>query len=179
MTGFEKAITDHAPAKKESSLEETTTTWLWAVVIITFVAILGSPVVLKCERFAVGGAVICTKQTRLFWIIPLPETTVPGVQGARLTSIPGDEYCDPCYRVELETAQGIVPLKDAYINGSSYMDTVVEKVNHFVRTDEPGILEVTEPGLLNVQNLFCFVGWFFVAYIWEKIKPTSGRTRAS
>lgn len=179
MTGFEKAIADHAPAKKKSPREETNTTWLWVVVIITVVAIFGSPVLLKCERFASGGAVSCTKQMRVLWIIPLPETRVPNVQGARLTSIPGDEYCDPCYRVELETAQGIVPLKDTYTNGSSYMGTVVEDVNRFVRTEEPGILDVTEPGLLNVQNLFCFVGWAFAAYIWQKIKPTAQGTGAS
>ena len=178
MTGFEKAIRDDAPASKSDRSEKKDQPWLLAVVIILAVAIFGSPVVLRCERSAIGGTVSCTKQMRLLWIIPLPEKVVHGVQGARLSSIPGDEYCDPCYRVELDTAQGIVPLKDVYTNGSSYMDMVVAKVNDFVQTEKPGILDVTEPGLLNLENLFCFVGWFFAAYVWEQIKSAPGSTQA-
>ena len=148
---------------------------LLIVAIFVFVMLLGSPMTLKCSRAERRGPVNCTKQMRLLWVIPLTEEIVYGVQGARLTSIPGDEYCDPCYRVEFETSQGSVPLNSTYTSGSSEKSRMVDKLNSFVHGREPGTLNLTEPGLLNFENLFCFVGWFLIAYLCEKIKSPFGR----
>ena len=177
MEGIEKSVTVRTPTK-DSSVD---LSWLAVVAILALLAIVGSPVSLECERAVTHGPVHCTKQTRLLWVIRLSPEQVSEVRGAHLASVPGDEYCDPCYRVELETAQGIVPLKAMYTSGNSDMSIVVDKVNDFVHSGSPGKLAVTEPSLLSFENLYCFVGWLILvtagSYIWEKIKSAFGRGR--
>ena len=177
MERIEKSVTVRTPTRASS----VDLSWLAVVAVLALVAILGSPVSLECGRAVRQGSVHCTKQTRLLWIIRLSPESVAEVRGAHLASVPGDEYCDPCYRVELETAQGIVPLNATYTSGNSEMGKIVNKVNDFVRSGTPGTLAVTEPGLLSFDNLYCFVGWLILAtigsYIWEKIKSALGRGR--
>lgn len=178
MAKIEKTLTVHTPTKESSLSKENPLSWLFFVAILAFVLILGAPVSLECERAETRGPVNCTKQTRLLWLFPLLEEKVYNVLGVHLTSVPGDEYCDPCYRVELETGQGIVPLKATYTNGSSDMSMVVDKVNDFVHSGKPGNLNVTEPGLLSLGNLYGFVGWILIAvigsYLWEMAKSAFG-----
>ena len=152
--------------------------WLFFVAIFVFVMMLGSPMTMKCSRAEGRGPVNCAKQMRLLWVIPLTEEIVYGVQGARLTSIPGDEYCDPCYRVEFETSQGLVPLNSTYTSGSSEKSRMVDKLNSFVHGREPGTLNLTEPGLLSFENFFCFVAWFLIASLSERAKSAFGRRRS-
>lgn len=178
MARIEKNNTGHGPAQQNSRSNEDHLGWMFfAVILVAVFVFVGAAVTVECERTRAHGAVNCTKQTRLLWIFSLPKDKVYNVVGARLASIPGDEYCDPCYRVEFEMPQGIVPLKAAYTNGSSGMSTVVEKVNDFVRGETPATLVVTDPGLLSVENLFWVALWGAGSYLWGKIKEVFRRRR--
>jgi hypothetical protein len=176
---IEKTIVAPIQAKWHSISAQKDRSWLLPVAILTMVILIGSPVHLSCACADAHGPVNCTKETRLLWFIPLPEEMVVDVRGAHLASIPGDEYCDPCYRVELETGGGIVPVKSAYTNGSSGMQLVVEKVNTFAHSAAPGTLQINEPGLLSLDTLLNIVFWFILVnvagFTWGKIKSAFGR----
>lgn len=179
MTGTEKTIKNNTPAEAGSPPKQKEPSWLFAVVIITIVAVFGSPVDVECRRFKTGGPVNCTKQTRLLGMIPMPEESVTNVRGAHVASVPGDEYCDPCYRVELETANGDVPLNSAYTSGNRSMSAVAGEINTFSTSKAPGTLELTEPGLLSFENLFCAAAWLLIAiggsYLWREISRDSAQ----
>jgi hypothetical protein len=176
---IEENITNHTPASESSLSKQKDCQWLFFVAILAFLGVLGAPMDLECRRVEPRGPVNCVKQTQVLWIIPLPEQRIEDVRGAHLDVIPGDEYCDPCYRVELLTVQGVVPLSFAYTSGSHDKSIVVDKVNDFVRNGTLETLTVAEPGLLSFENVACFLAWFLVvtggSYLWRKIRSALGR----
>lgn len=148
-----------------------------AVFILIFVVglgTIGAPVDLTCTRLEWQGPMNCARQTRLFWVIPSAEEHIRDVKGARLVESSGGED-GPTYRVELIiTYGGTAPLTSGYTSGSSTKQDVVDKINKFVNVPSPGTLEVTEPGIISLENMGCWLIWLVVyavgSYVWRGIK---------
>lgn len=132
------------------------------VALFAILGLMSPPVDLECKRAERGGPVNCTKWTRLLWIIPFSEQRINNVRSARVSeSI--DYEGDSAYRVELLTAGSMVPLRSVYISGTSAQEGVADQINDFVGSAVPGMLAMTEPGLLSLDNLFYGLIFFIIA----------------
>ncbi len=153
-----------------------------AVLAVVF-GILGAPTDLVCQRYTAGGSIYCIQTTRLLWIIALPERHIDDVRGAQVVESLGTEDWGPGYRVELQTGTGTVPLMSTYSSGRSAKDQVARKVNGLVENAVPGMVAVTEPGLLGSDTLPDFAIWIIVlaggAYFWKVLRLFSGRATST
>lgn len=150
------------------------------VVFLAIAGLLATPVTLRCTRLEQGGPVNCVKQASIWGIIPLRKEGIDDVRGA-LVSESVDYEGDTGYRVELLTAAGTVPLRNIYISdfsGKAVKDEFSSQINRFVRSRQPGTLAVTEPGLLSLDNVYCFLIWLLLTtagYVWKEVKSAFGR----
>lgn len=154
---------------------------LIALFLVLFLGIGGQSAELTCERIELGGPVTCSNQTKLLWIIPLGTNEIDDVRGASLADTYDAEYCNPCYRVELLTDQGSVPLTTVYTSGYSSKQDAADRINTFVGGVSEGPVVVTEPGLLSAENLLCFLVWVPIAlalgHLWKAIKSPFSRSK--
>lgn len=139
----------------------------WLIIgafLIFFLAIGGQSVRLTCKRTRQAGSVNCLKEIHFLWVIPMRTTKVSDVRGAQVGESYGEESGDT-YRVELLTGHGMVPLTKDYTSGPTTKRDLAEKINAFVQSTTEGSLEVTEPGLLSLENIICVVIWLPIAYL--------------
>lgn len=72
----------------------------------------------------------------------------------------------PVYRVELLTADGVVPLTNSYTSDRYPKDEVAHTLNDFVQSGAPGSLSLVEPGMLSAGNLAMLLIMLALAAIW-------------
>ncbi len=142
----------------------------FAALVVAFLGILGAPTDLVCQRAVLGSSssINCVQTTRLLWFIPMSPRQINDVRGAQITSGGGDYGGG--YRVELLTGQGMQPLMSGYTSGSMDKQGVADQINAFVQGWGPGPLTLTEPGLLNMENILCSVIWLFGLAVWSLLK---------
>ncbi len=137
--------------------------------VVAFLGILGAPTDLVCQRAVLGApsSINCVQTTRLLWFIPMSPRQIYDVRGAQIASGGGDYEG---YRVELLTGQGMQPLMSGYTSGSMDKQGVADQINAFVQGWGPSPLTLTEPGLLNTENVLCSVIWLFGLAVWSLLK---------
>lgn len=134
---------------------------IWLLIgisVVIFLAFAGQSAKLTCKHTQQAGSVNCVKESSLFWVIPLRTTKVSDVRGAQVGESYDDETGDT-YRVELLTGHGMVPLNTVYTSGPSTKRDIAGKISAFVQSTTAGSLEVTDPGLLSLENLICTAIW--------------------
>lgn len=155
---------DKAPGKQNAVIG--------VVIIVAFVLFFlllgGQSSRLTCKQARVSGLANCLQQKKLLWVFPMGTYAIDGVSGAQLADSETAEG-DPVYRVELITSRGIVPLSSMYTSGYSSKRDVVDQVNAFVQNTDSSALELTEPGLLSMENLICVLIWFPLSYAFSKV----------
>jgi hypothetical protein len=140
-----------------------------AAFVIFFLGLGGQSSRLTCKHARGSSLTNCVNQAKLLWVIPLGNHSINSVIGAQLGS--SDDYeGGSTYRVELRTAQGIVPLTAVYTSGYSTKREVVDQINAYVQTTDPTPLELTEPGMLSGENFFCMLIWLPIAYLLSKVR---------
>lgn len=117
--------------------------------------IFGQQTTLNCTRVE-STQIECSKQSKWVGLVPLGEESIQNLEGARV-----DENCDEdgcTYRVELNTADGIVPLTSFYSSGSKSKQKTADRINAFVRNSSESSLAVEGgAGLLGILFPLIFV----------------------
>jgi hypothetical protein len=129
--------------------------------LLTF--LLGQVSTLTCNR--VADADRCVLRVNWMGLARLGETTIEGLQGARV-----DESCDEdgcTYRVVVVTALDSIPLEKGYSSGKTAKDESAEKINAFVRDRQIRDLEVSAGGGLWLVIPVIFLGMG----VWMAGKP--------
>ena len=98
----------------------------------------------------------CNMKKSWLGLVPLGEESVRGLEGAMV-----DESCDEdgcTYRVELDTADGIVPLTSFYSSGSKSKQKTADRITAFVQEPmQDSLLVKANAGLLAYVMAFVFI----------------------
>ncbi len=143
MSQSQPTPNSHAIKSKSSSCLFTVLLLICCVSLI-YIPVLGQVTTLTCERVAPGGRVNCVVQKTLLSLVPLGQYDIIDLRGANVSESV-DQEGDLSHRIELITAQGVIPLTPSYYPGSgSYQRDMATRINGFVHAATPGTLIVTE-----------------------------------
>lgn len=105
---------------------------------------LGQVTTLTCERSVPGGQVNCIVQRSIFSLFPQGQSQILDLRGATVSEV-ADQDGDLSHRIELVTANGVVPLTPMHYAGSgAYQRQAVDKINRFVQASDPGTITVVD-----------------------------------
>ncbi|UCC61768.1 MAG: hypothetical protein JSV36_13315 [Anaerolineae bacterium] len=135
-----------------------------------FSLIFGQAATLTCTRVE-PSQIECVRQSKWLGWLPVSAVSLQHVEGAEVAQSCDDEGCS--YRVELTTAEGIVPLTSYYSSGSRSKKEAADRINAFLRNSEGSSLTVkSDAGLLAfvLPLVFVLVGPLII--MWSIFRAT-------
>jgi hypothetical protein len=120
-----------------------------------FSFIFGQDTTLTCQRVETTQ-VECLKESKWLGQVSMSEASIQGLEGAWVAESCDEDGCT--YRVEMDTADGRVPLTSYYSSGARSKHETADRINAFLRNPAEGSLTVKSgAGLLGLLLPFVFV----------------------
>jgi hypothetical protein len=117
--------------------------------------IFGQAAILTCNRIE-PSQIECVRQTKWLRWVPVGEQSIPELRGAEVGQSCDEDGCT--YRVELNTAEGLIPLTTYFSSGAGPKQEATERINAFLQNPQGSSLTVrSDAGLLAFILPFAFV----------------------
>jgi len=145
---------------------------LTLIILLATLAIAGQERILRCDRSSTGE-VNCTVKQSILGVITLNSTVSTGVRAITI-----GEQCagaDCKYRLEMYTAQGVIPVDDKYSSNYNQLLDAFSKFNTFFTNTSNLNMQMnikTNPILIVGVAAVCVLIWVYLGYlIWQVNRP--------
>jgi hypothetical protein len=138
------------------------------LILLATLAVGGRQQILRCDRLNTGE-VDCVFKHSILGLITLDSKTIPGV----LTMSIGQQCLDAdCkYRLEMSTAQGVVPVTEQYTSNNNQLHSINAQFTDFFKTTGSKSVQVaveTLPILMVAVLVVFLLIWGYLGYlIWQ------------
>ena len=150
------------------------------LILLITLSTAGKQQSLRCDRLETGE-VDCVVRESILGVILLNEKTIAGAQAVSIGQQCVEADCS--YRLEIYTAQGLVPIKEDYTTNYDQQIDLKEELNEFfldTNRSFVGMKEETNPALIGAVVAACVLVLAYLVYLtWQAMHPNKDEAAAT